>query len=134
LWYFLAPDDQSIWAFCPCLKILCFITSSSFWVVSVYTFNHNIWGAEAGRSLSLRPAWSSERVLGWPELHCETLSLKKKKGGGYWRDGSAVKSTDCSSRGPEFNSQQTHGGSQASAMGVQCPILVCLKTMCTHIY
>ena len=23
-----------------------------------------------------------------------------------WRDGSNVKSTDCSSRGPEFNSQQ----------------------------
>ena len=34
-----------------------------------------------------------------------------------WRDGSAVKSTDCSSRGPEFNSQQLHGGSQLSLMG-----------------
>jgi hypothetical protein len=33
------------------------------------------------------------------------------------RDGSAVKSTDCSSRDPEFNSQQPHGGSQPSAMG-----------------
>jgi hypothetical protein len=32
-------------------------------------------------------------------------------------DGSAVKSTDCSSRGPEFNSQQPHGGSQPSVMG-----------------
>jgi hypothetical protein len=31
-----------------------------------------------------------------------------------WRDGSEVKSTDCSSRGPEFNSQQPHGGSQPS--------------------
>jgi hypothetical protein len=30
-----------------------------------------------------------------------------------WRDGSAVRSTDCSSRGPEFNSQQPHGGSGA---------------------
>jgi hypothetical protein len=29
-----------------------------------------------------------------------------------WRDGSVVKNTDCSSRGPEFNSQQPHGGSQ----------------------
>jgi hypothetical protein len=29
-----------------------------------------------------------------------------------WRDGSVVKSTDCSLRGPEFNSQQLHGGSQ----------------------
>jgi hypothetical protein len=32
-------------------------------------------------------------------------------------DGSVVKSTDCSSRGPEFNSQQPHGGSQPSVMG-----------------
>jgi hypothetical protein len=28
-----------------------------------------------------------------------------------WRDGSKVKSTDCSSRGHKFNSQQPHGGS-----------------------
>jgi hypothetical protein len=34
-----------------------------------------------------------------------------------WRDGSEVKRTDCSSRGPEFNSQQPHGGSQPSVMG-----------------
>jgi hypothetical protein len=34
-----------------------------------------------------------------------------------WRDGSEVKSTDCSSRGPEFNSQQLRGGSQPSVTG-----------------
>jgi hypothetical protein len=34
-----------------------------------------------------------------------------------WRDGSVVKITDCSSKGPEFNSQQPHGGSQTSVMG-----------------
>jgi hypothetical protein len=34
-----------------------------------------------------------------------------------WRDGSVMKSTGCSSRGPEFNSQQPHGGSQPSVMG-----------------
>jgi hypothetical protein len=33
-----------------------------------------------------------------------------------WRDSSTVKSTGCSSRGPEFNSQQLHGGSQPSVM------------------
>jgi hypothetical protein len=33
-----------------------------------------------------------------------------------WKDGSLVKSTGCSSRGPEFNSQQPHGGSQPSVM------------------
>jgi hypothetical protein len=34
-----------------------------------------------------------------------------------WRDGSVLKSTDCSSRGPEFNSQQPHGGLHPSVMG-----------------
>jgi hypothetical protein len=34
-----------------------------------------------------------------------------------WRDDSTVKSTDCSSRGPEFNSQKPHGGSQPSVIG-----------------
>jgi hypothetical protein len=33
-----------------------------------------------------------------------------------WQVGSVVKSTDCSSRGPEFNSQQPHGGPQPSVM------------------
>ena len=33
-----------------------------------------------------------------------------------WRDGSAVESTDCSTEGPEFKSQQPHGGSQPSVM------------------
>ena len=36
---------------------------------------------------------------------------------GDWRAGSVVKSTDCSSRGPEFNFQQPHGGSQPSIRG-----------------
>jgi len=34
-----------------------------------------------------------------------------------WRGGSVVRSTDCSSRGPEFKSQQPHGGSQPSVKG-----------------
>jgi hypothetical protein len=33
-----------------------------------------------------------------------------------WRDGSVVKNTDCSSKGPEFNFQQSYGGSQPSVM------------------
>jgi hypothetical protein len=52
-----------------------------------------------------------------------------------WRDGSAVKSTDCSSRGLEFKSQQPHGGSQPSVMGSNagvsedsCSVLIYLKT------
>ena len=55
-----------------------------------------------------------------------------------WRDGSAVKSTDCSAGGPGFNSQQPHGGSQSSVVGsdalVQCvsedscSVLIKIKT------
>jgi hypothetical protein len=41
-------------------------------------------------------------------------ALRTTLGGGGWRDGSVVKSTDCSSEGPEFKSQQPHGGSQLS--------------------
>jgi hypothetical protein len=41
-------------------------------------------------------------------------TLKMRKWG--WRDDSVVKSTDCSSQGPEFKSQQPHGGSQPSVM------------------
>jgi hypothetical protein len=44
-------------------------------------------------------------------------SMCNKKEKEDWRDGSAFKSTDCSSRGPEFNSQQPRGGSQPSVMG-----------------
>jgi hypothetical protein len=51
-----------------------------------------------------------------------------------WRDGSVVKSTDCSSRGPEFNSQQPHGGSQPSIMGSDALFLgVWRQLQCTHI-
>jgi hypothetical protein len=41
---------------------------------------------------------------------------KKENGRHGWRDGSEVKSTNCSSEGPEFKSQKPHGGSQPSVM------------------
>ena len=41
------------------------------------------------------------------------------------RDGSVDKSTGYSSRGPEFNSQQPHGGSQPSVVGSD--VLFCHK-------
>jgi hypothetical protein len=43
-------------------------------------------------------------------------SINKEASGG-WRDGSVVRSTNCSFRGPEFNSQKPHGGSKLSVMG-----------------
>lgn len=38
----------------------------------------------------------------------------KNNYGGYWRDGSVVKTIDCSSKGPWFNSQHPHECSQLS--------------------
>jgi hypothetical protein len=48
-------------------------------------------------------------------LFCFSQDLRRVKFRG-WRDGSAGKSTDCSSKGPEFKSQKPHGGSQPSVM------------------
>jgi hypothetical protein len=47
-------------------------------------------------------------------MNQEDIVHKRKDVG--WRDGSAGKSTDCSSEGPEFKSQQPHGGSQPPIM------------------
>ena len=66
---------------------------------------------------------------GYTDKPCLEKKKKKKKQNNNnnktsfkWLDmagaeySSAVKSTDCSSRGPEFNSQQPHSGSQPSVM------------------
>ena len=46
-------------------------------VVVVHTFNPSTWEVEAGRSLCLRPAWSTERVSGL--CNCtEKLCLEKQ--------------------------------------------------------
>jgi hypothetical protein len=50
-------------------------TNKPFQVVVAHTFNQE---AEAGGSVSSRPAWSTERVLGQPGLHRETLSQTNK--------------------------------------------------------
>jgi hypothetical protein len=44
-----------------------------------HAFNPSTWEAEAGRFLSLRPAWSTEWVPRQPRLHRETLSRKQKQ-------------------------------------------------------
>jgi hypothetical protein len=44
----------------------------------VPTFNPSTQEAETGRSLSLRPAWFTERVPGQPGLHRETMSGNKQ--------------------------------------------------------
>jgi hypothetical protein len=54
------------------------MTFSSLAVVA-HTFNSGTWEAEAGGSLSSRPTWSTEQILGQPGLHRETLSQKTKQ-------------------------------------------------------
>jgi hypothetical protein len=44
-----------------------------------HAFDPSTREAEAGGSLSSRPAWSTEWVPGQPGLHRETLSWKKKR-------------------------------------------------------
>jgi hypothetical protein len=48
--------------------------------VVAHAFNPTTQEAEAGRSLSLRTAWSTEGIPGQPGIHRKVLSLKKKKG------------------------------------------------------
>jgi hypothetical protein len=45
-----------------------------------------------------------------------------------------VKSTDCSSEGPEFKSQQPHGGSQPSVMTSDAIFWCCLKTATVYLH
>jgi hypothetical protein len=52
----------------------------------------------------------------WMKPLCRSKRRLKGSVVGGWRDGSAVKSTDCSYEGPEFKSQQPHGGLQPSIM------------------
>jgi hypothetical protein len=44
--------------------------------VVAHAFNPSTWEAGAGRSLSSRPAWSIERVLGQPGIYREILFSK----------------------------------------------------------
>jgi hypothetical protein len=51
------------------------------------------------------------------------------------RDGSVVKSPDCSSKGHEFNSQQAHGGSQPFVVVFDALFwYACRQQQCIHIY
>jgi hypothetical protein len=45
----------------------------------VHSFNPSTWEAEALGSLSLRQAWTTERVPGQSRLQTETLSQRKNK-------------------------------------------------------
>ena len=57
-----------------------------------------------------RDPQEGEEFVSDPGSLPEILALRVPHGGGGgWRDGSEVKSTSCSFRGPEVNSQQLRG-------------------------
>jgi hypothetical protein len=64
--------------------------------VVAHAFNPSTWEAEADRSLSLRPAWSTELVPGQPGLHRE-LCLENTKQNKTKQN--KTKSSSSSSRG-----------------------------------
>jgi hypothetical protein len=69
----------------------------------------------------LRLAWVLSLQTEKPKLKSTKLKIitvDKSKMFAFrgWTDGSEVKNTDCSSKDPEFKSQQLHGGSQPSVM------------------
>lgn len=49
-----------------------------------------------------------------------------------WRDGPAVKSSNCSSKGPKYESQQPHAACEPSVMGDDV-LFWCVWRHCTHI-
>ena len=51
---------------------------------------------------------------GAQRIMCGSQTMEQEVVMLVWRDCSVVKSTNCSSKGPEFKSQQPHGGSQPS--------------------
>jgi hypothetical protein len=127
------------WAISPARLVFFLIFKTCIYsqAVVAHAINPSTWETETGRFLSSRPAWSTEWVPGQPGLYRETCletnkqtnnnnknpkqtNKPKKQTNMYllgWRDGSAVKSTGYSSRGPEFNSQQPCGGSQPTLWG-----------------
>ena len=70
-------------------------------------------------------------VFSKPRNSYDYVNLRFNIGG--WRDGSAVKSTNCSSKGPEFKSQQPHGGSQPSIMRSDALFWCVLKTATVYL-
>jgi len=71
--------------------------------------------AEAGGSLGVQVQLVLQIEYQDSQSITKKSCLKKKQKQG-WRDGSEVRSTECSSRCPEFKSQQPYGDSQPSVM------------------
>ena len=67
----------------------------------------------------------------WLSSEASCLVKKQPWAGemGQW-----VRAPDCSSEGPEFKSQQPHGGSQPSVTRSDSTLLECLKTATVYLH
>jgi hypothetical protein len=82
-------------------------------------------GADSWNNLGLL-LLQKRRLYTWSQyvlLELESGICLAQSQVGDWRDGSTVQSTSYSSRGPEFNSQQPHSGSQPSI--IESDVLFC---------
>jgi len=84
--------------------------------------------------VDLMPSSGLDRHMHAQSAHKQADINKKYQSLGC-RDSSAVKSTDCSSRGPECKSYPPHGGSQLSVMRSDT-LFWCVwrQLQCTHIH
>lgn len=122
-------------------------SSSTRW--GHYVVSLLLWELDEIKITSLPNAWHKLGDSGMVTYYCLHLLLvcfvslttePERKGGGKkggreeqkkkpeagWRDNLAVKSTDCSYRGPRFNSQYIRRGSKLSVIQfqrIQCPFL-----------
>jgi hypothetical protein len=81
---------------------------------SASTF-YSPWGHNRELNITSLPSWSLHSS-GKKKAIFKKYTVAMLRSNEGWRDGSAVKSTDCSPGGHEFKSQQPHGGSQPSVM------------------
>jgi hypothetical protein len=75
--------------------------------------------AVSNMQLRFHSLWKIQRHI--VSLVCEFAFSFKKYHNRGWREGSEVKSINCSFRGPKFNSQKPHGSSEPSMMKSSVP-------------
>jgi hypothetical protein len=100
----------------------------------MYTHHMGVWSPSRSEE-DIKSTWTG--VTDGCELPCvsgnPTRVLCKSSTCKGWRDGSAGKRSDCSSEGPEFKSQQPHGGSHTTHNEIWCPLLVHLKSATVYL-
>lgn len=108
---------QLSWQFFLCNTVNKFVKDTSCFLYSVFSCGIETWregsvDKHEGLALSQHPHKNNECVH-------------------VWRDGSRVKSAQCSFGGPRFHSQALYQGAYAcNFQGIRCPVLASIVTWC----